>query len=73
MNAISFSSSNKMFAVILKQNKSEGKDTSKHFQPISSLDLNKLKSSDAFDLDEQLQEKIFLTYSTILHAEDKKI
>ena len=61
MSAPEFSTSNRMFAAVLKKGKKQGNDQAKHFPPISALDLEKLRDPFAFDEERptELQQKVF--------------
>lgn len=61
MQSSAFTRYNRMFNSVLKKLKEAGKDTMKHWPPISAHDLTKIKSADAFNLKdpEQLQWKVF--------------
>ncbi|KAK7089520.1 uncharacterized protein [Littorina saxatilis] len=61
MKDSAFSTSNKMFCGVLKKAKEEGCDETKHYPNIAESDLTKLRSDQAFDLNDptQLQEKVW--------------
>ena len=61
MTQIEFSSSNRMFVSVLKTIKEQGGDETASWPSILENDLDKIRKTDAFDLNDpkQLQQKVF--------------
>ena len=61
MTQIEFSSSNRMFVSVLKTIKEQGGDETASWPSVLKNDLDKIRKTDAFDLNDpkQLQQKVF--------------
>ena len=60
-----FNKSNRMLIAVLKKQKEAGQDRTTHFSRISQADMDIINSPSSFDLNnaEELQQKVFLTFS----------